>query len=140
MEKDRELAANYLKLGFFMVLTLVLTLVLIMGLFYAGFAHAVAGGSSGETLGGVAKMLSKSIGSLAGLIKGIALVAGIGFSVGSIMKFKQHKDNPTQIPVGTPVALLFIAAALIFLPNLMETAGHSLFKNPQKIQFGDGQP
>ena len=43
------------------------------------------------------------------------------------MKFKAHKDNPTQIPVGTPVALMFVAAALIFLPSMFEVAGGTLF-------------
>ena len=35
----------------------------------------------------------------------------------AIFKFKQHKDNPTQVPVGTPVAMLAISAALVFLPG-----------------------
>jgi intracellular multiplication protein IcmD len=35
------------------------------------------------------------------------------------MKFKQHKDNPTQTPIGTPIALVFIAAALLFLPSIL---------------------
>lgn len=28
-------------------------------------------------------------------------------------------DNPTQIPIGTPIALAFIAAALEFLPSIL---------------------
>jgi hypothetical protein len=36
--------------------------------------------------------------------------SGLGFSIGAILKFKQHKDNPTQepIPLSTLVALKFI--------------------------------
>lgn len=50
-------------------------------------------------------------------ITGGLYIAGISFAIAAIIKFKQHKDNPTQIPIGTPVALLFIAAALLFLPT-----------------------
>ena len=54
-------------------------------------------------------------------------LAGLGFSVGAIMKFKAHKDNPTQIPIGTPVALVFISAALLFLPTILGIAGATMF-------------
>jgi intracellular multiplication protein IcmD len=56
------------------------------------------------------------------LITAGSYLAGLGFSIGAIMKFKQHKDNPTQVPIGTPIALVFIAAALLFFPTLMNDA------------------
>jgi hypothetical protein len=34
----------------------------------------------------------------------------------------QHKDNPTQSPVSQPIALLFVAPALLFIPPV-NTAG-----------------
>lgn len=40
------------------------------------------------------------------------------------------KDKPTQIPVGTPIALLFIAAALLFLPSILGVAGETMFGAP----------
>lgn len=43
------------------------------------------------------------------------------------MKFKQHKDNPTQVPIGTPIALVFIAAALLFLPSILSVTGSTMF-------------
>ncbi len=43
------------------------------------------------------------------------------------MKFKQHKDNPTQIPIGTPIALIFIGAALLFLPSILSVTGNTMF-------------
>jgi intracellular multiplication protein IcmD len=43
------------------------------------------------------------------------------------MKFKQHKDNPTQIPIGTPIALVFVAGALLFLPTVLSVTGATLF-------------
>jgi len=79
------------------------------------------------TVGGAASKMTASIKGLAKLIGVGSYVAGLGFSIGAVMKFKQHKDNPTQIPVGTPIALVFIAAALIFLPTVMGSLGDTMF-------------
>lgn len=70
------------------------------------------------SLGSMASTITSSFTNLTKLITAGSYVAGLGFSIGAIMKFKQHKDNPTQIPIGTPIALVFVAAALLFLPSL----------------------
>lgn len=93
--------------------------------FYAGFADAE--GSNGDNLGQVASNITDSFGNLAKLITAGAYMAGIGFVMAAMLKFKAHKDNPTQIPIGTPIALLFIGAALIFLPNIFHIAGNTIF-------------
>ena len=91
-----------------------------------GFSAAFA--AAGESLGAVASQVSQSMTGVASLMTSGSLVAGLGFAIGAILKFKQHKDNPTQIPVGTPIALVFIAAALLFLPSMFKTLGTTLFK------------
>ena len=40
--------------------------------------------------------------------------AGVSDVLGSFLG-----DSPTQIPIGTPIALVFIAAALQFLPSII---------------------
>ncbi len=87
----------------------------------AGDAAAV------QNVGDMASSITGSFGALAKLITAGSYLAGLGFSVGAIMKFKQHKDNPTQIPIGTPIALVFIAAALLFLPSILGVAGGTMF-------------
>ncbi|MES2142318.1 MAG: type IV secretion protein IcmD [Pseudomonadota bacterium] len=93
-------------------------------LFYSSFASA---GTEATSLGSVASTLTSSFSNLAKLITAGAYMAGIGFAMASMLKFKAHKDNPTQIPIGTPIALLFIGAALIFLPNIFGIAGNTIF-------------
>lgn len=78
-------------------------------------------------VGNMASSITSSFTSLAKLITAGSYLAGLGFSVAAIMKFKAHKDNPTQIPVGTPIALVFIAAALLFLPTILGVAGSTMF-------------
>jgi intracellular multiplication protein IcmD len=83
--------------------------------------------ASTSTIGGMASQITASFTNLAKLITAGSYLAGLGFSIGAIMKFKQHKDNPTQIPIGTPIALVFIAAALLFLPSILGVAGATMF-------------
>ncbi|KGP62561.1 type IV secretion protein IcmD [Legionella norrlandica] len=83
--------------------------------------------SAGVSLGKMASQITSSFTSLTKLITAGSYLAGLGFSIGAIMKFKQHKDNPTQIPIGTPIALVFIAAALLFLPSILGVAGETMF-------------
>lgn len=85
---------------------------------------AVAGNM---TVGAMASSITSSFTNLTKLITAGSYLAGLGFSIGAIMKFKQHKDNPTQIPIGTPIALVFIAAALLFLPSILGVTGATMF-------------
>lgn len=89
------------------------------------FATPPAGGV--QNLSGVASNVISNFGALAKMITAAAYVAGFGFAFAAILKFKAHKDNPQQIPVGTPIALLFIGAALIFLPTLFSITGETVF-------------
>jgi hypothetical protein len=60
-------------------------------------------------------------------IAGLAYLAGLGFAVGAIVKFKAHKDNPRQTVLGKPTALVFIGASIPFIDKAVAIAGASLF-------------
>lgn len=78
-------------------------------------------------VGSVAATLTGNLANVARLITAASYVAGMAFAVGAVVKFKAHKDNPTQIPIGTPIALLFVGAALIFIPTVFKVSGATLF-------------
>jgi intracellular multiplication protein IcmD len=108
-----------------------------------GTVYAATAGSSGG-VGGVAAMVTSNFANLAKLITAGAYVAGMAFAVGAVVKFKAHKDNPTQIPIGTPIALLFVGAALIFVPTIFKVAGATMFGGSGetagvggRLSFGD---
>jgi intracellular multiplication protein IcmD len=90
------------------------------------------------TVADIAKNVSGTFGAIAKLITAGAYVGGMVFFVVAILKFKQHKDNPSQIPIGTPIALLFVAAALIFLPTIFGTAGETIFGQGAKTAGIEG--
>lgn len=104
-------------------------ILLVSGLLF----YSVDASAQSKNLSSIATNLTGTFGALAQLITAISYIAGMGFGLASIMKFKAHKDNPTQIPIGTPVALLFIAAALMFLPTLFGVAGTTIFGSQAKV-------
>lgn len=82
---------------------------------------------SNPNIGDLANNITGSFGGLTQLIIGTAYVAGIGFGVAAIFKFKQHKDNPQQVPIGNPITMLAISAALVFLPGIYSPLGSTIF-------------
>ena len=85
-------------------------------------AYAAASG----TLGAVASNVTLSLSNIAKLITGGAYVAGLGFAVGAIVKFKAHKENPTQVPISQPIVFLFVGVALIFAPSVFKTSATTM--------------
>ena len=61
------------------------------------------------------------------LVIGGAYVGGILMFISAVFKFKQYKDNSTQIPIGTAFALFGISVVLIFLPGLYSQTGFTIF-------------
>lgn len=80
-----------------------------------------------SNFGKMASSITGTFQSIGLMITGGSYVGGLAFSIGAIMKFKQHKDNPTQVTIGTPISLVFIAAALLFLPTILSVTGQSMF-------------
>lgn len=98
-------------------------------LFFFSMCFSEAALAEVRTLGDMAKMITQTFDSIGKLITASSYLAGLGFSIGAILKFKQHKDNPTQITIGAPIAMLFVAAAMLFLPSVLSSTGKTLFEN-----------
>ena len=83
--------------------------------------------SYAKTLGQGMRHMTNSFEPFVGMIIGIAFLCGVGFGVASIFKFKQHKDNPQQNTIGTPITMLVLSVALVFLPGFYHPMGRTLF-------------
>lgn len=90
-------------------------------------APSGGGASTGSGIGMVAGQVTSNMANIAKLITAAAYVAGMAFAVGAIVKLKAHKDNSTQVPVSTGIVLLFVAAALIFVPTVFKVSGATMF-------------
>ena len=51
-------------------------------------------------------------------MKALAYISGTFFLVSSIIKYKNHRSNPQQVTIGTPITELFIGMALLILPSI----------------------
>ena len=94
-------------------------------------SHFAFAGDS-QNLGDVAKNVTETMTNVAKLISAASYVAGVGFALMGMMKFKAHKDNPAQVPLSQPIVLLCIAAGLVFLPSIIETGGSTIFGSSGK--------
>ena len=90
--------------------------------FYAGYVFADV-----VTIGTIAENVTKSFQQLGKLMAATSYLSGFGFAIAGVFKFKQHKDNPTQIPMGTPIALLVVGIVLIFLPGIISPMGVTIY-------------
>ena len=93
-----------------------------------GYETGDACSMAGEySLGCIAIRMSNGGEILIQLLLAIAFVSGWGFVIAAIFKFKQVRENPTQVPVSTPFAFLLTAILLIFIPGLMSTSSQTVF-------------
>jgi intracellular multiplication protein IcmD len=66
------------------------------------------------------------------LATAIAYIGGVCFSIIGLLKFKAYKDNPAQIPLGTPILLIAVSAGLLFLPTVFDIAKSAVFGEKAK--------
>lgn len=92
----------------------------------ASLFSAVTFAIADKNIGEVAIQVTDSLAGVVTLIIALATVAGIGFGVAAIFKFKQHKDNPTQVTLGQPLTLLALGVMLLWIQYLLQASGRTL--------------
>jgi|AntRauTorckE5430_2_1112549.scaffolds.fasta_scaffold00008_31 intracellular multiplication protein IcmD len=102
---------------------------LILLLLTTGVAYACTSSvTRPETIGQV--LCNIKLNSFQGIYKLIfvfSYVSGFGVFTAAIFKLKQVKDNPTQIPISTPIALFVCATLLMLLPSIITPVGETVF-------------
>ncbi|OGT06129.1 MAG: hypothetical protein A2X78_02035 [Gammaproteobacteria bacterium GWE2_37_16] len=97
-------------------------------LIFVGFSlYAAEAVAMATNIGDIAQIVVGSFQGIGQLMIATSYLAGIGFTIASIFKFKAYRDNPTQITIGAPVSLLIIGAVMIFLPGVIRPVGSTVF-------------
>ena len=96
-----------------------------LGLFCAGTAFASSGGSMDAA--SLADNVIQNTNEVVKMLVVLSYAFGFGFMTAGLAKFKQHKDNPTQIPISAPIALTFVGVTLIASPAIVKTIYQTLF-------------
>jgi RsiW-degrading membrane proteinase PrsW (M82 family) len=84
--------------------------------------NAGAGGG-GSNVGTVASNLTDASDIFSGVFSSIFYVIGIAFVVGSIMRYSEHRKNPSQTPISRVIFLLLAGLAIGFFPVMIEYMG-----------------
>jgi len=68
------------------------------------------------SLGQLSTNLMGPVSVLAELLYKICYVLGAMFILGSVLQYKNHRDNPSQIPISRPILLLVFGLIFIGFP------------------------
>lgn len=85
------------------------------------------------TLGQIAHNVEVTVGSTARILQDIGIAGGIVLVLMGFMKFKQHSNNPQQIPITHAVIPLLIGASLIMYPMLITTATKAILGDTTNV-------
>jgi intracellular multiplication protein IcmD len=89
-------------------------------------------------LGDLANNLTQSFEAIVKLLTAGAYVGGVTFFIVSVFQFKQHKENPTQVPLSKPMMILAMSSALIFLPDFINSVSQSIFGEQASVGGAKG--
>jgi intracellular multiplication protein IcmD len=112
----------------------ILLLLIALTVSYVAAAACTATIGEPETIGQV--LCNIKLNTFQGIFKLIfafAYVSGVGLLVAAVFKLKQVKDNPTQIPISTPMVLFLCAGLSMYLPSLIVPAGESIFAGSTNV-------
>ncbi|HBB53404.1 MAG TPA: type IV secretion protein IcmD [Legionellales bacterium] len=93
-----------------------------------------------DTLGTLASNITASLDPITKLLTAGAYVGGTAFFIVSVFMFKQHKENPTQVPLSKPMMILAMSSALIFLPSFIGSVSQTIFGGSQSASPEGFQP
>lgn len=86
----------------------------------------VVGSANAETLSSMMQRLTDQMGSISQFAVAVMFVVGVMLGGLSVLKFKEHSDNPGQAKLGKPIGYLIAAAALIGIPSYLAVFTNTL--------------
>ena len=97
---------------------LILALFLIFSLMSVNYADgAVSIGTAADWAMGPINSLGKIFGYM-------CLIGGVGMVLGAFLQYRAHRDNPSQVRLGTPIFLLIVGLILLILPFIGVISGY----------------
>ena len=99
----------------------------------------VAFAAGEQDLKGIAQGVTEQVNAVASLLVVVSYVAGVGFALNGIIKFRAHQISPQQTPLSQPITMIAISACLLFLPTIMKAAGSTIFGSDKSVGSGEFQ-
>ncbi len=82
--------------------------------------------ASAVDVAGLATTAEGQLDSVADLISSGAYIIGAATGVMSLLKFKEHNENPQQSKISKPITLLAVSGGLLALPSFLTVGQDSL--------------
>lgn len=68
------------------------------------------------SLGGAAENALEPIGILTKTLYNFSLIFGICFILGSVVRFKEYRENDSQTPISRPIVMLVFGIVMVGIP------------------------
>lgn len=82
-------------------------------------------------LGDIANFATSNVEPIVRFITALSYAIGVGFALIALLKLKQHRDNPQSVQLSQPIFMIFVAVALIWLPQVFGTVAQTLFNSTE---------
>lgn len=79
-----------------------------------------------DSIGDLSDKLMLPLSVLTSALYNISLAIGIALLFGAFIQYKNHRNNPGQVPISRPVILLIFSLILIVLPILAKFSSSAL--------------
>lgn len=78
-----------------------------------------------QSLGDIANNLLGPTRGITQLMYGVSYVAGAGMLIMALMQYKAHRDNPSQVRLGTPIAFFIFGLIFVLIPLISKHSSSS---------------
>jgi len=102
---------------------------MLCGLFLSTFVCA----STALTIGDLAVNLTKQLPPYTTLLTGFAYIIGTVFVISGVLKIKQNKEMPNNVPFMAGPIFIAMGVLLIYLPSTTSYLYYSFFNSPDSI-------
>lgn len=99
-------------------------LVILSGLLASSIAH---GDQSSLSIGSASANVMEPLSIFTNGLYNICYILGVGFILGSIIRFREYRQNPSQTPISRPIAILCFGLIFIAVPIIAKLSS-SAFK------------
>jgi len=80
-----------------------------------------------NNLGAVFTNLITVLAPAAQFITGAAYVAGVGFGIAALLGFKNHSEQPQQVPMKQPMIKAVVAVCLVYFGYFLQNSAGTIF-------------
>jgi len=124
---EKEKLNNYVRISFSVIATAALILIPEAAAAAAAGTGASLNSNGTNNLASVFTNLIKVLQPAATFITGASYVAGVGFGISALLGFKNHSEQPQQVPIKQPMIKAVVAVCLVYFGYFLQNSAGTIF-------------